>query len=159
MNIDVTNRRCTANTRSHSCSVMAVKDLSRRIPAFATRTWTPPNFSIAVLTIVSPSSAEQTTAAAFPPAIMEQNQDPAKCLSNEGRGPLTTSSTTARAPFSLTSLTTTLAPSFPYICAYARPRPAPAPVIITVWPSKRTSGVDCTLAGCLEAFASLPYKL
>ena len=56
-------------TSSHSFSVMAVKDLSLRMPAFATRTCTPPNFSRATLTIPSPSSAEAIAAAAFPPAM------------------------------------------------------------------------------------------
>lgn len=48
---------------------MAVKDLSLRIPAFATKMCTPPNFSRATLTIPSPSSADATAAAAFPPAM------------------------------------------------------------------------------------------
>lgn len=61
-------RRWTARTRSHSCSVIAWKDLSRMTPAFATSTWTAPYFSKAIWTILSPSSAEQTAAAAFPPA-------------------------------------------------------------------------------------------
>jgi len=56
-------------TASHSCSVMDWKDLSRRIPALAINTWTPPNFSRATATIFSPSSAEHTAAAALPPAI------------------------------------------------------------------------------------------
>ena len=47
---------------------MAVKDLSRRIPALATRTWTAPKASNAALTIASPSSAEQIAAVALPPA-------------------------------------------------------------------------------------------
>jgi hypothetical protein len=56
-------------TSSHSFSVMVVKDLSLRIPAFATKTCTPPNFSRAALTITSPSSADAIAAAAFPPAM------------------------------------------------------------------------------------------
>lgn len=62
--------KCTAITASHSASDMAVKDLSRKIPALATRICTPPKASSAALMIASPSSAEQTAAVAFPPAIV-----------------------------------------------------------------------------------------
>jgi len=55
-------------TASHSCSVMAVSDLSLKIPALATRIWTPPKVSNAALTRASPSSAEHIAAAALPPA-------------------------------------------------------------------------------------------
>lgn len=55
-------------TASHSCSVMAVSDLSLKIPALATKIWTPPKVSNATLTRASPSSAEHIAAAALPPA-------------------------------------------------------------------------------------------
>ena len=55
-------------TASHSCSVMAVSDLSLKIPALATKIWTPPKVSNAALARASPSSAEHIAAAALPPA-------------------------------------------------------------------------------------------
>lgn len=55
-------------TASHSWSVIAANDLSLKIPALATKMWTPPKASNAALTRASPSSAEHTAPAAFPPA-------------------------------------------------------------------------------------------
>ena len=47
---------------------MATNDLSLKIPALATKMWTPPKASKAALTRASPSSAEHTAAVALPPA-------------------------------------------------------------------------------------------
>jgi hypothetical protein len=65
----IAHLRWTAITSSHSFSLMASNDLSRIIPAFATRTCTPPKASSAVLTMASPSSAEVIDATALPPAM------------------------------------------------------------------------------------------
>lgn len=66
--------------------------------------------------------------------------------------------TTAFTALPSTSFTTTFAPKRPYWRAYARPRPDPAPVTITVLPSNRTSGDACAFDGALEDSAILACR-
>ena len=60
-------------TASHSCSVMAVKDLSRRIPALLMSMVMLPNVSMAVLITAAPSATDEVLTTALPPAVGERN--------------------------------------------------------------------------------------
>ena len=136
---------------------MATNDLSLKIPALATKMWTPPKASKAALTRASPSSAEHTAAVALPPADGLLSAATAY-TEVQAHGPLRISSTTALAFFSLTSFTTTLAPSRASSNAYDLPRPAPEPVTIAVFPSYLTSGEVCLFGGVFLAASSLPCE-
>lgn len=144
--------RWTAMTWSQSLSCIDWNDLSRRMPAFAISTsirlFGLNGADNAVAMIVDESSAEATQGMAWPPAgdargkSSQSRAGDARC----GRSmdvPFVISSQTAFAPFSLTSLTTTPAPNAANMSAYARPSPAPAPVMTTTCLSNLTSELDC----------------